>query len=354
MTESVTGTESTPPAPPLAAPSAESAAPRTRLAPLYLALLFIAVAAGGATGYLYQRQQAQTAATLRAMSALEQQLMQERSASETLKLALAEERGQRQQALSQLNATLAHQAEAVAELRQPQQQRWQLSEVAYLARLATRRLWYEYDVASAIALLEDADHLLTGVEGAQALDARAALAKDLATLRSLPAPDLDGLRLTLGGLLDQVRLLPLPHETVPRSEEVEASDNWRSNLVRSWKQLADTFFVVHHDNGEALPLVMPEQAFWLRQNLRLTLQRADVALRLRDDAAYQAALAEASQWLNHYFDTQDARVLSVAQSLDRLTTAHLKPDLPPTLAVEAVVGNAPAMAQRPAEPEDEQ
>ncbi len=314
-----------------------SAAPphRSRLLwPLLALVLLFAVTAAAAGWWLWQQQQLQQLAFAALSDELRNGLKQRGVDSQQLELTLARERGQREEMKARLEQALQHQAEAIASLSQPQQQRWQLSEVAYLARLASRRLWYEQDVASAIALLSDADRLLSTVDGPRILEVRQALGRDLALLRSLPQLDIDGGRARLSGLQQQALQWPLQGSGLRAGNEAVVEP--QSHFEHSWRTLANEFFTVHHD-ADSAPLLLPQQAHWLRENVRLALQRAQLSLQLRDVAGYQAALADVRDWLQRYFDGRAPDVLAAAAELEKLAELPLRLKLPETLEVNRLL-----------------
>lgn len=302
---------------------------------LALALLLLFAATVAAAGWwLWHQQQLQQQAFAALSDELRNGLKQRGVDSQQLELTLARERGQREEMKARLEQALQRQAEAIASLSQPQQQRWQLSEVAYLARLASRRLWYEQDVASAIALLEDGDRLLSTVDGPRILEVRQALGRDLLLLRSLPQLDVDGGRARLSGLQQQALHWPLQGSGLRAGNEAVIEP--QSHFEHSWRTLANEFFTIHHD-ADSAPLLLPQQAHWLRENVRLALQRAQLSLQQRDVAGYQAALADVRDWLQRYFDGRAPDVLAAAAELEKLAELPLRLKLPETLEVNRLL-----------------
>ena len=57
-----------------------------------------------------------------------------------------------------------------------------------------------------------------------------------------------------------------------------------------------------------MPLVSPDQQFFLRENLRMRLLSARVALLAHDGPASRPIPASAADWLQRYFDTNDTKV----------------------------------------------
>ena len=301
---------------------------------LVLLLLLVALAVGG--WWVGSQRQTQQAGGAALAAELRSGLQQHTEDLQRLEQEIARERKERDDLKAQLERALQRQDEVIAGLKLPQQQRWQLSEVAYLARLANRRLWYEQDINSAIALLNDADRLLSTVDGARSLALRQALGRDLTLLRSLSPLDIDGSRARLSGLQQQALSWPLQGSGVRGMADNVVAE--QSHFERSWRALAAEFFTIHRE-AESAPLLLPEQAHWLRENMRLALQRAQLSLQLRDESGYQAALADVRDWLQRYFDGQAPAVQAAQAELAQLATQPLLLNLPETLEINRLLAN---------------
>jgi len=106
-----------------------------------------------------------------------------------------------------------------------------------------------------------------------------------------------------------------------------------------WGELRQLVIVRRVDSPEP-PLLAPTQAYFLRENLRLRLLSARLALHSRSQGAYQEDLRTAQQWLQKYFD-QRARATQQAQAqLRQLQAATLGFEPPPSISdsLEAVRG----------------
>ena len=64
-----------------------------------------------------------------------------------------------------------------------------------------------------------------------------------------------------------------------------------------------------------LALVAPEQAWFLRENLKLRLLAARLAMLNRDEDSFRNDLAIAQDWVQRYFSPQDALTKSMLASL---------------------------------------
>ena len=77
-----------------------------------------------------------------------------------------------------------------------------------------------------------------------------------------------------------------------------------------------------------LPLLPPDQAYFLRENLKLRLLSARIALLQRNEASFKADIKAAEDWLNRYYDLRDKSVHVALASLQQLGQSRLAIDLP--------------------------
>ncbi|GGA64281.1 uroporphyrinogen-III C-methyltransferase [Neiella marina] len=250
-----------------------------------------------------------------------------------------------QQSLDQFQTQLADSMLAQQRMEQRLQQldgrksnEWLLAEVDYLIRLATRKLWMERDVNGAKALLKSADLRVAELRDPQLLSLRRSLSNDIATLGALPRVDIDGIALTLDGLISQLDVLPLnaleiPDSVGPQNDQAVTNDpsDWRQNLMQSWRHFVDGFIAVNRRADGATPLLPPEQRWYLRANIRLTLQQAQLAALRNQPQLYSNALNQSDDWLREYFDNSDSAVQYVRETLAELAISPVRLQLPDDL-----------------------
>ncbi|OWQ88953.1 hypothetical protein CDN99_14405 [Roseateles aquatilis] len=95
----------------------------------------------------------------------------------------------------------------------------------------------------------------------------------------------------------------------------QAGDRWTSLSGEVWREARGLLRVTRIDHPEAA-LIAPEQAFFLRENLKLRLLNARLALLSRQFDTAQTDLREAQGMLDRYFDGR-SRKLSVTVELLR-------------------------------------
>lgn len=207
---------------------------------------------------------------------------------------------------------------------------WVLAEADYLLQMANRRLLLERDVAGAIAAMTAADQRLAFLNDPLLTPVRAQLSEELQALRALPVVDVDGITLELGALskgVDDLVLAGAPHEERAAEVAAEAVGGWRDFVRTVWSDIRSLVIIRRHDAG-SLPLITPDQRLLLRQNLRLKLETARLALLRGHGVAYRAALQEADAWVERFYDAESPATVGMREALGRLAAIDVAPPLP--------------------------
>ena len=193
-----------------------------------------------------------------------------------------------------------------------------LAEVEQLLILASQQLQLAGNVKGALIALEAADQRLSRADKLQAANLRRALNQDMERLKALPLVDTVGLAVKLDGLVQAADTLPLvvsetlpPARPGPRAKAPEES-GWMRALRDFWEEMKGLVRIRELETNEAA-LVSPAQAYFLRQNLKLRLLAARVALLARDEPSYRDDVKASQAWIAKYFDAK-ARPTIVAQA----------------------------------------
>jgi uroporphyrin-3 C-methyltransferase/uroporphyrinogen III methyltransferase/synthase len=81
-------------------------------------------------------------------------------------------------------------------------------------------------------------------------------------------------------------------------------------------------------DSREVPLLAPEQAFFLRENLKLKLLSARLALLSRNEPGFRTDARTAEQWLGQHFDTRARPVANAQGLLRQLAASDLTVQLP--------------------------
>ena len=233
---------------------------------------------------------------------------------------------------------------------------WQLAEIEQVLAIAQQQLQLSGNVRAALLALQLAESRLSRADRPQFLPVRRALGRDIERLKSLPALDVPGLSLGLDRLVASVDSLPLAFdERSPRPEERTAKSGAKETKGPKtplpppaeegfftrlggevWKELRGLIVVRKIESPEP-PLVPPPQAYFLRENLKLRLLNARLALLTRDEAGYREDLRAAQGWIQRYFDARAKPSQAALAQLRQLSSASVSFE-PPSItdSLEAV------------------
>ena len=173
---------------------------------------------------------------------------------------------------------------------------------------------------------------------------RRALARDLDRVKAVAVTDVASLAIKLDEAMrtvDELPMLaqperraaaaarPMPAPSAAKSAPTPARDWWLAageawtvGIERVWLEARSLVRVTRIDSPEAM-LVAPEQAWFLRENLKLRLLNARLALLSRQFDTAQTDLREAQAVLDRWFD-RGARRVGVASDLVRALAAQAR------------------------------
>ena len=106
-----------------------------------------------------------------------------------------------------------------------------------------------------------------------------------------------------------------------------AQDGWRQAGERVWSEVRSLVRVTRIDSPEAM-LIAPEQAWFLRENLKLRLLNARLALLSRQFDIAQSDLRDAQSALDRYFDRNSRRVSVSSELVRQVATQARQAALP--------------------------
>ena len=211
---------------------------------------------------------------------------------------------------------------------------WAAAEIEHLIVIAVHNLVLEHNVTTALAALQSADDRLKNLGDPGLVDVRRQLAEDMNALHSVKPVDITGLSLFLADLVTRAETLPLkdqpvPDQSVTQTETVnqEQQSTFRKLLHEIWLELKSLVVITRTGSGSRA-LLLPEERYFLYQNLRLQLESARTAALRRDTANFHASLEIVIDWLNDYFDGTDPGISNITESLREMLGLELDPDLP--------------------------
>jgi uroporphyrin-3 C-methyltransferase len=338
---------------PSAAPSAALSAaappaPKTRRTSLvgWLALLLVLAMAGGALwltpqlrdieSQLSQRVsslETKSSAETTDLNALSQRLgTQLRSGLDEAQSAAGASAAKLSTQLKDFDARLAGQQEELSRFSANDRDSWLLAEAEYLLRLANQRLLMAGDADAAQALLGSADRVLRELKDVGLHEVRAAVASDLAAVRAIPSVDVEGIYLRLAAMSEQAGKLVifrLPEQVAaPRPD---AAPTWEGRLEQGYKQALaklSEYIIIRRRDVPMQALMDPQWEGLVRQNLRMLLEQAQVALLSGNQNLYTQSLERAEHWVDQFIDSDEVAARAVARELRLLASLNVSVPLP--------------------------
>jgi uroporphyrin-3 C-methyltransferase len=208
---------------------------------------------------------------------------------------------------------------------------WTISEVEQLLIVASQQLQLAGNAKPALLALQTADARLQQLDKPQVIALRKIIGRDIQRLQALPNVDTVGMSLKLEALVDAADKLPLASDRHPQSDQPLLPDwdsnPWRRLTQEIWQDIKRMVRVERMDQPE-LPLLEPEQAYFLRENLKLRLLTARIALLQHDESTYRTDLQLAGNWLKRYFNTQDSAGRNALAALEQLSSSDISIELP--------------------------
>jgi len=260
---------------------------------------------------------------------------------------LRSEIADQQENLEAAQAALAESLGESINAQPPTSRDWKLAEAEYLLRIANHRLLMERDALTAGQLLTTADGILADLGDFSVFDVRARLADEILSLKSLTGTDLQGLYLRLESLKTNVEELPvrLPEYLQGAAPGFGPEDGGEGNASSGssvnaggpeqtvWQEIGSRLSAFYQyrkiDESETQrALLSPDQSTYLEMNLRLMLERSQLALMRRNQLVYEQSLTTAEEWIGEYFDTAAPLVTQTQSELADLLEIELELPVP--------------------------
>jgi uroporphyrin-3 C-methyltransferase len=214
-----------------------------------------------------------------------------------------------------------------------------LGDVEAAVRVAIQQSAITGSAEPLVATLKQAEERLARYNQPRLERVRRAVARDLERVKSVALSDISTLVIRLDEAVRQVDELPLLAVAEPRrpapargsaaamatpgpaaSSPASAPAGWTEPITQAWQGFTDRAWdevralvrVTRIDNPEAV-LVAPEQAFFLRENMKLRLLNARLAVLSRQFDIAQADLRDVQNALDRYFDRSSRRVVATSE-----------------------------------------
>jgi len=223
---------------------------------------------------------------------------------------------------SQLAQDLAELQAQLARFGETDREDWLLSEARYVLRLANQRLLMAGDANGAEAMLGSVDSILLQLDDARLHEVRAAVAADLAAVRAVPDVDVEGIYLRLAALAEQAQALvifqqPGKAEQAAAEPVPDSGGRLRQGYEAALQKLS-SYVVIRRRNQPLGALMDPQWEAMARQNLRLLLEQAQLALLSGNELLYRESLQRAGRWVEEFVASDAAAAQAMSAEISGL------------------------------------
>ncbi len=223
-----------------------------------------------------------------------------------------------------------------------------LAEVEQLLLNAAQQLQLSANVRAALIAMQSADARLQRMSRPAFNGLRKIIGQDMDRLRAVPGVDIIGINQQLTKLISAVDELPLAYQQRAADEKLKSAhpgepvaqavpptnETSAQKLLREIWQETKQLVRIENTGMDEIPLLLPDQQFFLRENLKLRLLSARIALLSRDEDVFRQELKTTRQWTARYFDAKSPAGSAMLDGLKRLAASSISvelPDLSPSL-----------------------
>ena len=206
---------------------------------------------------------------------------------------------------------------------------WLVDEIEVTLNTASQQLLLSGNVPVATAVLENVEQRLSRFEQPELLPIKQAISQDLAALKNRPYLNISATALRLDRLESAVDSLPLLVDSTMNAQNAEPAPTSKAGSfwTRAWdntSELVKSMVEVRKlDNNDAM-LIGSEQVFYLRENLRMRLLDARLALLQHNSEVYQNDLAAIEETVKRYFDVQSPNTQTWLKEVGELKSVEIR------------------------------
>ena len=208
-----------------------------------------------------------------------------------------------------------------------------IAEVEQMLLNADQQLQLSENVRAALIVMQSADEHLQRMNQPAFKGLSRAIIRDMDNLRALPSININSINTKLNELIDTVDKLqiaslqrvenePVEKALIPEDEALH--QKLRREIWQELKQLVQ----IENTGMDKIPLLPPNQQFFLRENLKLRLMSARIALLTRDEKVYKQDMEASLSWVQRYFDTKSMQGLAMLEGLEKLSSSKIYVPLP--------------------------
>jgi uroporphyrin-3 C-methyltransferase len=214
---------------------------------------------------------------------------------------------------------------------------WLIADAEYLLSVANERLHLIGDINTTREALEAADQRLKESGDAGVFKVREQIANEITALRTIDSPDIVGIYSAIKTLQDHVDKLALllPYSgkalTIPEPETApsQATDKTKESqdILDSALDELHGIVTIRRSDQPIKEILIPEEAQFIREQLRVKLEMVKMMLVQQNEPLYQASLDDTKKWIEQHFNQNNGTKNFIAE-LDRLRAVKIRSQFP--------------------------
>lgn len=337
MTDSQTSTQTAPALPP-AKRKKQAPVQKVTIWPIYFFLFCLMLSFGGAGVYFWQSITQQRIDMVKLSSENNNIKAHLKSVQQALVISsnkLENNTEKQIERISVIEKQNTFNTQKLGELGASSRADWLIAEAEYLMHLANQRLSLEKDIDGAEAILVAVEQVLTEIDDPGLLPVQISLAREVLSLQQVKKVDTKSLYIQLLAIINSLNDMDATEYLLQTDHIVQESSplnpETKTELEALWAQIwADLgqAFVIKRLDDVVKPLLAPEQSYYLKQNLRLMLEQASLALLDQNTIIFQSSLTKASGWLRSYYDVNNEVIGAILPQIDALKTLNISQPIP--------------------------
>jgi len=214
---------------------------------------------------------------------------------------------------------------------------WMVADAEYLLTVANQRLHLVGDVKTSLIALEAADQRLRESGNPGVFKVREAIAREVHILKDIKPLDIVGIISKIRALENEVTRLPifLPHAEKDNRLVAETQSTNEKEALSSIDQLVKSaiddlkgLVVIRRTGRSVTAVLLPEEVALIREDLKIKLEIARLALVQRDGKVYRANLEDAKAWLLENFENNAAATQKFLAEIDKLQKIAVEMEFP--------------------------
>jgi uroporphyrin-3 C-methyltransferase len=214
---------------------------------------------------------------------------------------------------------------------------WLIADAEYLLSVANERLHLIGDINTTREALEAADQRLKESGDAGVFKVREQIANEITALRTIDSPDIVGIYSAIKTLQDHVDklalLLPYSGKALtppePETAPSPATDKTKESqdILDSALDELHGIVTIRRSDQPIKEILIPEEAQFIREQLRVKLEMVKMMLVQQNEPLYQASLDDTKKWIEQHFNQNNGTKNFIAE-LDRLRAIKIRSQFP--------------------------